>query len=292
MKPGDVAIIFTPDDSHFSLAAACINAGLHVLVAKPIVKTLAEHKELVDLARRQNVLVGGREGLCLLPAVLRLLLWIQFGLQGLQAQGRCWWVGSSYECRACKRRAGAGRAGTTIVCSLRPTTFEKLPSQYPLLSTQQPSGRCFLFLQLGVEYHKRFDPIYSDARNRARNLGPFSYFYSYMAQVRGGSDWTLSPYECTVGPTLAHTHAHPANAPLKDADNTCAAFLAEPLCILFLYTLSVATTAQAAAGHVQGLGRQELRHQLLPQQPPHRRPQLDGVTHVTPHKGHGTGSNR
>lgn len=63
MKPGDVAIIFTPDDSHFSLAAACINAGLHVLVAKPIVKTLSEHKQLVDLARKQNVLVRGPQGL-------------------------------------------------------------------------------------------------------------------------------------------------------------------------------------------------------------------------------------
>jgi D-galacturonate reductase len=58
MKPGDVSIIFTPDDSHFGLAAACIKAGLHVLVAKPIVKTLHEHKELVELARKQNVLVG------------------------------------------------------------------------------------------------------------------------------------------------------------------------------------------------------------------------------------------
>jgi hypothetical protein len=57
MKPGDVAIIFTPDDSHFNLAAACIKAGLHVLVAKPIVKTLHEHKELLELARKQNVLV-------------------------------------------------------------------------------------------------------------------------------------------------------------------------------------------------------------------------------------------
>jgi D-galacturonate reductase len=38
--------------------------------------------------------------------------------------------------------------------------------------------------QLAVEYHKRFDPIYSDARNRARTLGPFSYFYSYMAQPK------------------------------------------------------------------------------------------------------------
>jgi hypothetical protein len=39
-------------------------------------------------------------------------------------------------------------------------------------------------LQLAVEYHKRFDPIYSDARNRARQLGPFSYYYSYMAQPK------------------------------------------------------------------------------------------------------------
>lgn len=39
-------------------------------------------------------------------------------------------------------------------------------------------------LQVAVEYHKRFDPIYSDARNRIRHLGPFSYYYSYMAQPK------------------------------------------------------------------------------------------------------------
>jgi D-galacturonate reductase len=61
MKPGDVAIIFTPDDTHYNLSAACIAAGLHVLVAKPIVKTLQEHKGLVELANKQNVLVS-REG--------------------------------------------------------------------------------------------------------------------------------------------------------------------------------------------------------------------------------------
>lgn len=58
MKPGDVAIIFTPDDTHFSIAAAAIKAGLHVLVAKPIVKTLKEHKELVALAKKHDVLVS------------------------------------------------------------------------------------------------------------------------------------------------------------------------------------------------------------------------------------------
>jgi hypothetical protein len=59
MKPGDVAIIFTPDDTHFAIASAAITAGLHVLVAKPIVKNLQEHKQLVALAKRHNVLVSG-----------------------------------------------------------------------------------------------------------------------------------------------------------------------------------------------------------------------------------------
>jgi D-galacturonate reductase len=37
-----------------------------------------------------------------------------------------------------------------------------------------------------VEHHKRFDPAYADARNRAVKglLGDFSYFYSYMSQPK------------------------------------------------------------------------------------------------------------
>ncbi|GBF95493.1 D-galacturonic acid reductase [Raphidocelis subcapitata] len=93
MSPGDAAIIFTPDDSHFQIAAACLAAGLHTLVAKPLVRTLEHHRALIEAAEDAGVM-------------------------------------------------------------------------------------------LAVEYHKRFDPIYSDARNRARSLGPFSYFYSYMAQPK------------------------------------------------------------------------------------------------------------
>jgi D-galacturonate reductase len=37
---------------------------------------------------------------------------------------------------------------------------------------------------VAVEYHKRFDPIYSDARHRIRSLGPFSHFASFMAQPK------------------------------------------------------------------------------------------------------------
>ena len=35
-----------------------------------------------------------------------------------------------------------------------------------------------------VEHHKRFDPVYSDARAKAKNLGDFNYFYSYMSQPK------------------------------------------------------------------------------------------------------------
>ena len=35
-----------------------------------------------------------------------------------------------------------------------------------------------------VEHHKRFDPAYSDARFKAKTLGDFNYYYSYMSQPK------------------------------------------------------------------------------------------------------------
>lgn len=55
-KPGDVAIIFTPDDTHFDIAVACMERGMHVMITKPPVKTLQEHRALVETAKRNNVL--------------------------------------------------------------------------------------------------------------------------------------------------------------------------------------------------------------------------------------------
>lgn len=92
-KPGDVAIIFTPDDTHFDIALECINAGLHVMVTKPIVKTLNDHQTLAKRAKEMGVLVG-------------------------------------------------------------------------------------------VEVHKRLDPFYADARDRAKSLGGLQYLASYMSQPK------------------------------------------------------------------------------------------------------------
>ena len=35
-----------------------------------------------------------------------------------------------------------------------------------------------------IEHHKRYDPTYSDARFKAKTLGDFNYFYSYMSQPK------------------------------------------------------------------------------------------------------------
>ena len=57
-KAGDVAIIFTPDDTHYEIALACINQGMHVMVTKPIVQTLEHHIDLIKAAKEKNVLVA------------------------------------------------------------------------------------------------------------------------------------------------------------------------------------------------------------------------------------------
>jgi D-galacturonate reductase len=55
---GDVAIIFTPDDTHFDIAKCCAERGMHVLVTKPIVKTLEDHLELSRLSALHSSLIG------------------------------------------------------------------------------------------------------------------------------------------------------------------------------------------------------------------------------------------
>ena len=98
MDKGDVVTIFTPDDTHFEIALACIEAGLHVLCAKPVVKRLEDHLKLAEAAKKHGVLCA-------------------------------------------------------------------------------------------VEYHKRFDPIYTDARDRIRHqLGPFSFFQATMTQPKAQLD--------------------------------------------------------------------------------------------------------
>lgn len=57
MKKGSCVLIFTPDDTHYKIAKDALKAGMHTLVAKPLVKTTKEHKKLQKLARKNNLLL-------------------------------------------------------------------------------------------------------------------------------------------------------------------------------------------------------------------------------------------
>ncbi|HUP78195.1 MAG TPA: Gfo/Idh/MocA family oxidoreductase, partial [Pirellula sp.] len=93
MQAGDSVIVFTPDDTHYLIAMEAIERSMHVLIAKPIVKTVEEHLALTRKASEHGVIAA-------------------------------------------------------------------------------------------MEVHKRWDPIYTDARDRIRSLGDFSLFQAYMSQPK------------------------------------------------------------------------------------------------------------
>jgi predicted dehydrogenase len=51
----DAVAIATPVNTHYSIAKACLEAGKHALVEKPLAATVAQGKELVDLAKKYNL---------------------------------------------------------------------------------------------------------------------------------------------------------------------------------------------------------------------------------------------
>lgn len=53
----DAAIVATPTFSHYAVASDLMRGGIHVLVEKPITPTLAEANELVQLARRRQLVL-------------------------------------------------------------------------------------------------------------------------------------------------------------------------------------------------------------------------------------------
>jgi predicted dehydrogenase len=54
----DAVVIATPVSSHYVLAKAALEAGKHVLVEKPLCRSLAEGEELVALAQKQGKLLS------------------------------------------------------------------------------------------------------------------------------------------------------------------------------------------------------------------------------------------
>ncbi|KAF8575352.1 NAD-P-binding protein [Ramaria rubella] len=57
LSPGDAVIIFTPDSTHYPIALYAIERGLHVLVTKPATQLLKHHQDLIEQAKKHNVVV-------------------------------------------------------------------------------------------------------------------------------------------------------------------------------------------------------------------------------------------
>jgi predicted dehydrogenase len=51
----DVASIVVPTEIHHEVARACLDAGVHILVEKPVTRTVEEAAELVELAARKGL---------------------------------------------------------------------------------------------------------------------------------------------------------------------------------------------------------------------------------------------
>lgn len=58
-KEIDVVVVLTLPDSHYEIAKQAILAGKHTYVEKPLALTMEESKELIQLAKEKNVLLGG-----------------------------------------------------------------------------------------------------------------------------------------------------------------------------------------------------------------------------------------
>ena len=57
LEQDDIVIIFTPDDTHFEIAMEAVRRQCHVLIAKPIVKTLVQHHALAESSASSGSLV-------------------------------------------------------------------------------------------------------------------------------------------------------------------------------------------------------------------------------------------
>jgi predicted dehydrogenase len=57
LKDLDAACVAVPTEKHYEVARDCLEAGLHVLVEKPLAKTLAEADELIALAKQKGLVL-------------------------------------------------------------------------------------------------------------------------------------------------------------------------------------------------------------------------------------------
>jgi predicted dehydrogenase len=68
----EAVAIATPASTHLAIGLACIRAGRHVLLEKPLAPSVAEGQQLVDAADRHGVVLMCDHTYCYTPAVRRM----------------------------------------------------------------------------------------------------------------------------------------------------------------------------------------------------------------------------
>lgn len=68
----DAVVIATPVRFHFPMAKACLNAGKHVFIEKPLARTVAEGEELVQIAETKGLVLMVGHTFMFSPAVNRM----------------------------------------------------------------------------------------------------------------------------------------------------------------------------------------------------------------------------
>lgn len=58
LNSGDAVIVASPDDAHYKMAQYALESKKHVLVVKPLVKSLKQHQSLVDLAEANQMVLA------------------------------------------------------------------------------------------------------------------------------------------------------------------------------------------------------------------------------------------
>ncbi|MBK0380387.1 Gfo/Idh/MocA family protein [Mucilaginibacter segetis] len=78
----DVVVISLPNDLHLAAVEACAKAGKHVLCTKPLGRTAAEAKQMLDMVEQAGVMGGYLEDLCYSPKFIKSLASIKAGSLG------------------------------------------------------------------------------------------------------------------------------------------------------------------------------------------------------------------
>ena len=74
--------VATPTATHFELAAACLEAGKHVLIEKPLASSVSEGQKLVELAEQRGLVLMCDHTYCYTPAVRRIRQLVEDGTLG------------------------------------------------------------------------------------------------------------------------------------------------------------------------------------------------------------------